>query len=95
MEDYVSAMISVAIVKINKSDKADKVFKKVEKVMQEFALLCDANPEAYQEEEDCLLEFMGKMTVLQLKRKKQFAEASHLASVNEAFVRTKHAPGAC
>ena len=79
---------------IKKSDRVDKVYKKAEKVMQECSLLCDGNPEAYKEEQDCLLEYMGKMTMLQLKRKKRFPEAAHMHECNEAFGRIKHAPGA-
>ena len=45
-----------------------KVYNKAQKVMKEFALLADGDPDVYTEEGDLLLEYMGKMNKLQLRR---------------------------
>lgn len=78
--------------KQRKSAKLDRVYKKAEKVMKEFALLGDGNPEQLAEEKDCLVTYMGKMVELQLKRKRQLSAASNMAEINAAYSRIKHAP---
>jgi outer membrane biosynthesis protein TonB len=78
--------------KQRKSAKLDRVYKKAEKVMKEFALLGDGNPEQLAEEKDCLVTCMGKMVELQLKRKRQLSAASNMAEINAAYSRIKHAP---
>ena len=78
--------------KQRKSAKLDRVYKKAEKVMKEFALLGDGNPEQFAEEEDCLVTYLGKMVQLQLKRKRQLSAASNMAEINAAYSRIKHAP---
>ena len=60
--------------------------------MKELALLGDGNPEQLAEEQDCLVEYMGKMVELQLKRKRQLSAASNMAECNAAYSRIKHAP---
>lgn len=92
------AHIHVALDKKQKSDKVDKLYKKAQKLMHEFSLLCDGDTEACTEEADCLMEYMGKMTQLQLKRMGRKTEAAHMQECNDAFARIKHAPlrdGAC
>ena len=91
-EGYLSARISAEVDKQRKSAKLDRVYKKAEKVMKEFALLGDGNPEQFAEEKDCLVTYMGKMVELQLKRKRQLSAASNMAEINAAYSRIKHAP---
>ena len=91
-EGYLSARISAEVDKQRKSAKLDGVYKNAEKVMKEFALLGDGNPEQLAEEKDCLVTYMGKMVELQLKRKRQLSAASNMAEINAAYSRIKHAP---
>ena len=42
--------------------------------MKEFALLGDGNPEQLAEENDCLVNYIGKMVELQLNRKDNFQQ---------------------
>ena len=79
------AHIHVALDKKQKSDKVDKLYKKAQKLMHEFSLLCDGDTEACTEEADCLMEYMGKMTQLQLKRMGRKTEAAHMQECNDAF----------
>lgn len=58
--------------------------------MKQFAFLSDGDPEVYQEEGDLLLEYMGKMTELQCRRKGLFESAERAAEVNASFSRLKH-----
>ena len=78
-EGYLSARISAEVDKQSKSAKLDRVYKKVEQVMKDFALLGDGNPEQFAEEGDCLVTYLGKMVQLQLKRKRQLSAASNMA----------------
>ena len=57
---YLSAMIPAEVDKQRTSAKRDEVYKKADKVMQEFALLGDGNPELFAEEQDCLVPYIGK-----------------------------------
>ena len=91
-EGYLNAMISAQINKQRKSAKREEVYKTADEVMQEFALLGDGNPELFQEEQECLVTYMGTMVELQLKRIGQLSAASHMAEVNAAYSRIKHAP---
>ena len=54
--------------KNKRSDRLQKVYNKAQKVMKEFALLADGDPDVYTEEGDLLLEYMGKMNKLQMRR---------------------------
>ena len=84
--------ISAEVDRQRKRVKLDRVYKKAEKVVEEFALLGDGNPEQFAEEKDCLVTCIGKMVELQLKRKRQFSAASNVAELNDAYSRIKHAP---
>ena len=55
--------------KKRRSDRFDKVYNRANKVMRQFAFLADGDPEVYKDEGDLLLEYMGKMTELQGRRK--------------------------
>ena len=92
LEGIQKAMISAEVDKQRKSAKLDKVYAKTEKVMREWAALADGDTDQLEEEQDCLSLFMRKMVELQLKRKRQFSEASQLAEINAAYSRIKHAP---
>ena len=76
--------------KKRRSDRLDKVYNKAQKVMRQFAFLADGDPEAYTDEGDLLLEYMGKMTELQCRRKGVFERADRMAEVNASFSRLKH-----
>ena len=76
--------------KNKRSDRLQKVYNKAQKVMKEFALLADGDPDVYTEEGDLLQEYMGKMTELQCRRKGQFDNAASMAALNGAFSRLKH-----
>ena len=91
-EGYWSAMISAEVNKQRNSAKLDEAYKKADKVMQEFALLGDGNPEQFAEEQECLVAYMGKIVELQLNRKRQLSAASNTAQINAAYSRIKHAP---
>ena len=52
--------------------------------------MADGDPEVYKDEGDLLLEYMGKMTELQCRRKGAFERAERQADLNEAFCRLKH-----
>lgn len=92
LEGYLNAKISAEVDKQRKIAKLDRVYKNAEKVMRQWALLGDGNPEEFAEEQDCLVTFMGKMVELQLKRKRQLSAASNMAETNAAYSRIKHAP---
>ena len=64
-----------------------KAYKKAEKLMKEFALLADGNPDVYTEEGDLLYEYMGKMTMLQCKRKGLENNAASMDQLTGAFSR--------
>ena len=51
------------------SYRLDKVCNMAQKVMKQFAFLADGDPEVYSDDGDLLLEYMGKMTELQCRRK--------------------------
>ena len=76
LEGYLKARISDEVEKQMKSAKLDHVYEKAYKVMKQFALLGDGDPDKYAEEQDCLVQYMGKMVKLQIKRKTQLAEAA-------------------
>ena len=76
--------------KKRRSDRFDKVCKRAQKVMRQFACLADGDPEAYTDEGDLLLEYMGKMTELQCRRKGEFETAERQADLNAAFSNLKH-----
>ena len=86
------ARISAEVDKQRKRARLDKVYKKTEKVMKEFALLGDGNPEQLAEEQERRVTYMNKRVELQLKRKRQLSAASHMVEVNAAYSRIKHAP---
>ena len=67
-----------------------KAYKKAEKLMKEFALLADGDPDVYTEEGDLLQEYMGKMIELQCRRKGLVGNAASMAQLNGAFSRLKH-----
>ena len=69
--------------------RLDKVCNRAQKVMRQFAVLADGDPEVYSDEGDLLLEYMGKMTELQCRRK-GVKEQKEIAEVNAAFSRLKH-----
>ena len=89
-EGHLRARISAEVHKQRKSAQLDKVNKKTEKVMREWALLGDGNPEQLAEEQDCLVTYIGKMVELQLKRKRQLSAASNMFEINAAYSRIKH-----
>ena len=76
--------------KKKRSDRFDKVYKRAQKVLKQFASLADGDPEVYKEEGDLLLEYMGKMTELQCRRKGLFESAERQAGLNASFSRLKH-----
>ena len=86
------AMIAAEVHKQKKSAQLDTVNKKTDKVMREWALLGDGNPEHFAEEPDCLVTYIGKMVELQLKGTRQVSAASNMAEINAAYSRIKHAP---
>ena len=90
MNARVSLEVEKQLDRKRRSLQVDKAYKKAEKVMRQFALLSDGNPEAYTEEGDLLLEYMGKMTELQCRRKGIYESAEELAAVNASFRRLKH-----
>ena len=65
--------------KKRRSDRLDKVYNKAQKVMRQFAFLADGDPEVYKDEGDLLVEYMGKMTELQCRRKGGIERAERLA----------------
>ena len=73
-----------------RSDKFDKVCNRAFKVMRQFAVLADGDPDGVTPEGDLLLEYMGKMTVLQCQRKRHFGNAERVAEVNASFAFLKH-----
>ena len=73
-----------------RSGRFDKVYNKAKKVMRQFALLADGDPEVYTDEGDLLLDYMGKMTELQSRRKVMAERAERMAEVNASFSRLKH-----
>ena len=76
--------------KKRRSDRVDKVYNKAQKVMRQFAFLADGDPEAYTDEGDLLLEYIGKMTELQCRRKGVFENAERMGEVNASFSKLKH-----
>ena len=55
--------------KKRRSDSLDKVYNRAQTVMRQFAFLADGDPEVYKDEGDLFLEYTGKMTELQCRRK--------------------------
>ena len=72
-----------------RSDRVDKVYKRAEKVMRQFALLADGDPDGVTEEGDLLLEYIGKMTKLQCRRKGKMNDMHEMEDLNASFSRLK------
>ena len=70
--------------KKRRSDMVDKVYNRAQKVMSQFAFLADGDLEVYKDEGDLLVEYMGKMTELQCRRKGGFERAERMAR-SEAY----------
>ena len=88
--EYLNARVTMEVDKKMRSDKFDKVCNRAFKVMRQFAFLADGDPDGVTPEGDLLLEYMGKMTVLQCQRKRHFGNAERVAEVNASFAILKH-----
>ena len=82
--------VAMQLDKQRKSDRMDKVYKRALKIIGQFAFLADGDPEAITDEGDLLLEYMGKMTALQCRRKGIIERADEMAEMNAAFSRLEH-----
>ena len=89
--EKVSMEVEKQLVTQRKSARFDRVYNRALKVMRQFALLADGDPEVYTEEGDLLLEYIGKMTKLHCKRKRMpLKELQEFDKANAAFARLKH-----
>ena len=58
----------------------------LEKMMQDFALLGDGDPEQLPDEQECLVTYMCKMTELQMKRKSKLSAVSNMAQIRSSML---------
>ena len=66
-----------------KEQRLEDMHKKTEELMRNWSLLGDGDE--YQEEQNCLCEFMGRMTQLHLKRVGQLDKAAEMEKSTDAF----------